>query len=189
MSLPDPDPDLLARALEGDRDALGALTRPHWPSMRRVAYAELGDRALAEDACQDALMRVVRFIGRYDPARPFGAWLRTLVRNAAREVRTRRRRRAQREQAVPLPRGGDPERRLDLRRQASAISDASSALPPRQRQLVELVDHQGLSPSEAAAELGIAPGSARSQLFDARRALRRRLLHASDEILDLLRER
>lgn len=184
------DPELIRRARAGDRDALGALASAHWRSMRRIAYAELGDRALAEDAVQEALIRLVRFIHTYDPSRPFGAWLRTLVRNAARQARARRVRRTHREHAVaaaPQPRA-DPERRLDLVRKASDAFEAFCALPARQRQLVELVDRGGLSPTEAAAELGIAPGSARSQLFAARRALRSRLLDDSEAIVELLRE-
>ena len=183
------DPELLQRARLGDRRALGALAEAHWPEMRRLAYVELGDRALAEDACQDALMRLVRFISTYDPARPFGAWLRTLVRHAARDVATRRRRRIDRERAVPrasAPR--DVDHRLDLARSASRAFAAFQALPARQRQLVELVDRGGLSPTEAGVELGITAGAARSQLFAARRALREHLIDQRAEVVALLRE-
>ncbi|HHO53871.1 MAG TPA: RNA polymerase sigma factor [Deltaproteobacteria bacterium] len=188
----EPRAKLLERALAGDRDALGALAEAHWPMMRRIAYAELGDPAGAEDAVQEALIRLIRFIHTYDPARPFGAWLRTLVRNAAREARGAGVRRTRREQAAigPWPQvtHADPGRRMDLQRKAGDAFSAFCALPVRQRQLVELVDRRGLSPTEAAAELGIAPGSARSQLFAARRALRSHLLQDSGEIVELLRE-
>ena len=76
-----PEADLLRRATQGDAGALEAVARAWYGRMRRWALLEVGDRALAEDAVQEALVRLIRHIHRYDPDRPFGPWLRTVVRN------------------------------------------------------------------------------------------------------------
>ena len=165
----EPDPDLLRRAAAGDRAAMDALARAWWPRMRRWAFLEAADGAAAEDACQEALVRLIRHLHRYDPARGrFGPWLRTVVRNAARDQR--------RGAVLPfVERGGAAPRlgqRLDLRRSAEAALAALRALTPRQRHLIDLCDWQGMDVAEAAEILGITPGTVRVHLHDARQRLR-----------------
>lgn len=175
------DPKLLRRAVNGDRVALGEVARRWWPTIRRQALAILADRALADDAAQDTLVRLLRFIHQYDPARPFAPWLYALVRSACHGVRGR-----------PVEALGDPagvdraDRDLDLRAGAREALARLRELPERQREALELCDGQGLGPTEAARIMGIAPGTARALLFQARRALRARL--PGDEIVALLRE-
>ena len=169
--------DDLRRATHGDRDALRRVLDTWWPRMRRWALLDSGDPNAAEDALQEAVVRVLRFVERFDAERPFGPWLRTIVRNACRDERARRGR--SEETVEEDAHGADhpsPEHRIDLSRAASAAVAAFAGLSPRQREIVDLVDRQGLTPIEAAAALGLSAGAVRSQLFDARRALRSRLL-------------
>lgn len=187
MAIPeDSDAHLVTEARQGDRAALEALCGRWWPRMRRWALVELGDEVLADDAAQDGLVRVIRHLGSYDPRRPFGSWLRRLIRNACHDLRTKRGAVV----AFDHDRGKAPgfERRRDLANAAERARKAFCALSPRQRQVVELVDHQGLSPSEAAAELGIAKGTARALLHQGRSALRKRLVAHRAEVVALLRE-
>src|SRR5438552_18726410 len=91
-ALPDPDPPgqarvdepaLVARALAGDRAALGTLVEWYAGSVRRVTRAILGNVDDAEDAAQDGVLAALVKLDRYDPSRPFGPWLLRLVANAA----------------------------------------------------------------------------------------------------------
>ncbi|MCA9491616.1 MAG: sigma-70 family RNA polymerase sigma factor [Myxococcales bacterium] len=179
----EPDPAELRAACGGDRQALGRIAATWWPTMRRWALIETGDPVTAEDASQDALVRLVRYAHTYDPSRPFATWLRALVRHAARD---RRPRPAPEPVAEPRP---SVERRLDLVRGASLAVEAFTMLSPRQRALLELCDREGLTPAEAAAELGIDPATARVHLHRARHALRARLTADHDDLHDLVRER
>lgn len=142
--------------------------------MRRWALAELADVPLAEDASQESLIRLLDRISAYDPERPFAPWLRTLVRNCCRDVQRRR------GPVLPfLADAGRPspvERDLDLQRASHKVLGGLSTLTPRQRQLIDLCDRGHATPSEAAAELGIAAGTARALLHQGRTALRRALL-------------
>lgn len=158
--------------------------------MRRWALLTCGDPVLAEDAVQEALVRLCRHISRFDADRPFEPWLRTLVRNCCRDELTRRGRRSEREApmtghepAAPI----DPNRQLDLERAASDVLARFGTLTERQRELVELVDVQGRTPSEVADLLGLSGGAVRNQLHTARRRLREALAHRGD-IVPLLRE-
>jgi len=179
------DRPLLVRATQGDRAAVDAVVRHHWKEIRRICWLQLLDRARAEEASQEAALKLVRFIHRYDPERDFGRWLRTLVRNVCRDVAAKR----ALEPTELDPPAHEPrvERAVDLRKAAARACAALQALPPRQRELVEMVDRQGLSAADAARELGLSPSAARGQLSLARRTLRAKLLADDPAVLELVR--
>jgi RNA polymerase sigma-70 factor, ECF subfamily len=165
---------LVARALRGDRLALGRLLERFAAPVRRVTYAILGDVNEADDADQDGLLQALVKLDRYDPTRPFGPWLLRIVANAAID---RRRRRAVRVAGVlddtvagsrPLP-DAETERRLLGERLRAALRE----LPERYRAALVLFDVEGYSQAEIAQILGMAPGTVRSAVFHARRRLRR----------------
>jgi RNA polymerase sigma-70 factor, ECF subfamily len=165
---------LVARALRGDRLALGRLLERFAAPVRRVTYAILGDVDEADDAAQDGLLQALVKLDRYDPTRPFGPWLLRIVANAAID---RRRRRAVRVAGVlddtvagsrPLP-DAETERRLLGERLRAALRE----LPERYRAALVLFDVEGYSQAEIAQILGMAPGTVRSAVFHARRRLRR----------------
>lgn len=182
----EPDPSTLRAARAGDRAALADLCRQWWPVMRRWALLELGDPVSAEDAAQEALVRLMRFLATWRDDRPFAPWLHAIVRNAARDVVARRG-----EVLEPVGEEASEPRTedLDLRRTASVAIAAFERLSPRQRQVVDLCDRGGHTPAEAAELLEIAPGTARALLHQGRQALRAAILGvAGPEVLELLRE-
>lgn len=165
--LHEPDP-LLADAVAGDREALGRLAERYYPRLRRWALLETGRTDLAEDAVQEALVRLVRFIGTYRLDQPFEPWLRTLVRNAARDARKRR----PLLDWLPFRRPASAEHSLDLSRSARAALGFLERLTPRQRELVDLCDLQGNTAADAARQLDIDPATARVHLHEAHKRLR-----------------
>ena len=184
MTQPDPQHEWFVAARGGDREALQHLARFWWPRLKRWALLELGDPTLADDACQEALVRLTREVVNLDDSRPLGAWLRTVVRNCCRNVG-----RSERRHQQGSPRTGkvvDLERELDLRRGANRMLHAFAQLTPRQREALDWVDRQGLTPTEAAARMDSAPGTVRALLHQGRSALRAHLL---DDLHDLVRHR
>jgi len=180
------DRDLLLRATQGDRAAIDDVVRAHWREIRRICWLQLLDRDRAEEASQEAALKLVRFIHRYDPSRDFGRWLRTLVRNVCRDVAAKRA--LEPTELEPVGQTPRVDRAVDLRRAAARARAAFATLPPRQRELVELVDRQGLSAADAARALGLSPSAARGQLSLARRTLRARLLADDPGVLELVKE-
>ncbi len=184
-----PDNDLARAAADGDAAALESLAQRSWPRMRRWALVEFGDPSQADDVAQESMILLIRFIGRYDPARPFMPWLRTLVANVARTQRKRLVREAGRHGiSTDTASPNTLERALDIDRAAADALEAFCELKPREREVVELCDHQGLTPKEVATELDVSPGTIRSLLHRARMGLRTHLLRHSPELADLLRE-
>jgi RNA polymerase sigma-70 factor (ECF subfamily) len=72
--------------------------------------------------------------------------------------------------------GPDPTVAFERRDAAGAARAALTGLPPRQREVFDLVDLQGHAPHEAAAVLGLSDGTVRTHLFRARRAVRAAVL-------------
>lgn len=82
-------------AADGDRRAIDPLYALLWPVATAYATRLLGDAALAEDAAQDALVRLFGQVARFDPTRADAlTWALTLVTWECRTVRRRRTRAA-----------------------------------------------------------------------------------------------
>jgi RNA polymerase sigma-70 factor (ECF subfamily) len=164
---------LVSAAQRGDRDAFGALVRAHQRRAYGVARAIVATHEDAEDAVQEGFLHAYRALDRFLTGQPFGAWLHRIVANAALDL-TRRRRVREADAlpdslAVPL---FDPAEASDLR---ARLHVGLAALSDRQRAVIVLHDVQGFRHGEIGRLLGIPEGTARSDLFHARLALRRAL--------------
>jgi RNA polymerase sigma-70 factor, ECF subfamily len=165
--------ELAALAHAGDRDAFGELVARYAAQARRLARTILQDPDDADDAAQDGFLSAWRYLGRYDPGRPFGPWLLRIVANAAAD-RRRRRRVRQTDELSPTAaaKSAGPETVTDRRALKQAFAAALRLLPERQRVAVVLFDVEGYSHGEIAEMLSVPEGTVRSDVFHARRALR-----------------
>ena len=155
--------DLVERAMAGDHDAFSELTRVSVGRLLAIARLILHDEAAAEDATQEALVAAWRHIhGLRDPDR-FEAWLHRMLVNACyREARRTRSRRVREVQlpALDLPTPDPTSRLLDH----DQLDRGFRRLPVDQRAVLVLYYYLGLRPEEAAAVLGLPPGTVRSRL-------------------------
>ncbi len=167
------DAELAAEAAAGNAEAFGQLIERHTPQIRRITRAVLSEPADADDAAQEAFLACWRYLGRYDPARPFGPWLIRIAVNAARDVRRRQRSRPTEPLAPDLAlQQAGPDRRAARAELRESLNLALAELPERQRLAVVLFDAEGYSHREIAGMLGVAEGTVRSDVFHARCALR-----------------
>jgi RNA polymerase sigma-70 factor (ECF subfamily) len=157
----------------GDEAAFRTLYRRHTPPVYALVVRMLGDAsAEADDVLQDAWMRAVRALPRFRWESTLRTWITGIAVNRVREVfrsRTRRRDDGSLDDR-PTPAGPvlDSGMRLDL-------EGALNALPEGYRTVLLLHDWEGYTHPEISQRLEIAVGTSRSQLFHARRALRRLL--------------
>ena len=56
------DANLVAAALRGDAESFSRLCEQYYPALVAIAYSQLADRHLAEDAAQGALLAAYRDI-------------------------------------------------------------------------------------------------------------------------------
>lgn len=140
-----------------------------------TAYAVCGDRQLAEDAVQSALIKAYRSWHRVRDAESSEAYLRKMVVN---ELLGWRRRKSWR--VVSLDRTAEPARTSHENEvvEHELVWSLVSDLPPRQRAVIVLRYYEGLSEAEIAEILGIRPGTVKSQSAAAMAHLRAALAGA-----------
>ena len=155
----------------GDKAALDALLRRHYDRLYALCRRMTGDPADAADACQEALMAIVRGLGGFDGRSAFGTWAYRVTTNACLDELRRRRRRPE----PGLPEGAaEPFSPVDDIEASTIRADldvALRSLPGDFRAAVVLRDVCGLSYQEISDILGIPPGTVRSRIARGRGAL------------------
>ena len=167
---------LIARAQQGDRVAARSLYDAHSRRVHRVVFRLCGgDEEMARDFTQDTFIRVFDKLSTFRGESAFATWVHriavTVTLNGLRKERRLKRGADDLDVANDLPAPSnnvDPDLRAKLRA-------AIEALPPGSRASVILHDIEGYTHAEIGEMLGIAEGTSKARLFDARSRLRKAL--------------
>ena len=172
------------RFRDGDADAVRDIYREYGRLVYAVAHKILGDKALAEDAAQQAFVQAWRAAATFDPTRELGPWLATIARRAAIDVHRRESRRPTQtlDEVVPthpavvtLP--PSAEQAYDTWEVRRAVEE----LPPEEREVVRLQHLDGLTHAEVAVRLDVPVGTVKSRSFRAHKRLAGRLGYLREE--------
>lgn len=185
----------ITASIGGDRAAFSSLIRIHRPTVQRVAQRLVGSYEDAEDIAQDTFVRAWRgldkFAGGADAPKHFSAWLIKITVHLCRDLQRRRGRRPEEAAAEILggsstqepaaPGYGEPSR-LGAHREAQRhAANAIAALPEQLRTAFVLRALEGHSYGAIAEFTGVRPATVRTQMVQARRAMRRMLAGWADE--------
>jgi RNA polymerase sigma-70 factor (ECF subfamily) len=149
---------------DDNRAAVERIFRDQYARLVVVLSAQLRDPGAAEECAQEAFLEMIR---RWNKLRDYDdptAWLWLVALRKASRWRKRNSRRVTGAPALPTP----PELEVLI-----DLHDAVRGLPDRQRDVVTLFYFADLAVGAIARELGISEGTVKSQLHDARQALRR----------------
>jgi len=175
----DSEPELIARVLQGDPTAFRPLVETYERTVFALCRKLLdGSEAEAEDVSQEAFLRAYRRLPELKDPQRFAPWLYQIARSLCRE--SHRRRRAERRAL---------ERRQELERQEAAgrggekddIGSVVAALPPGERQALELKYFEGLPYREIARRMGLTFAQVDHLIRQARERLSRRIRVARRE--------
>ena len=167
------DAQLVRAAAEGDRTAFAEFVRRHGSAALRYCLARLRERHAAEDAAQEAMLRMLGQVreGRV-PDEPL-TWLLGLARHCCHEQQRQR----ARHRAEPL----DTDRAAEERPSAADVADLLELLSESERSLVLMKHAEGLKCREIALRTGKPVGTVTSALARAYGKLRRHLAEPEDE--------
>jgi RNA polymerase sigma-70 factor (ECF subfamily) len=178
--------ELIARGqTEEARERFGGLVAVHQRRAMRIAYQYLRDAAEADEAVQDAFVKVFGHIDSYREAWPFEVWFTRILINGCLD---RRKARARRDRwfapaseatgvdearfASSKARDADPERRLLARERRARLAAAIGRLDGRQRTVFTLCHFGDRTPREVSVITGLNESTVRVHLFRAARKLR-----------------
>jgi len=164
------DEDLVALSAQGRSDAFEAIYDRHADSAFALAIRVCGQRALAEDVLQEAMVWIWRSGTRYDPRRgSVRSWILLVVRSRAIDAI---RRRTVRERglvveegaAERLPASELTDEAVERRDTTSTVRGAIDELPADQRRVIELAYFGGMTHVEIASLLGMPLGTVKSRM-------------------------
>ncbi|MFN3180996.1 MAG: RNA polymerase sigma factor [Nannocystaceae bacterium] len=181
---------LMHRSLRGDRRAYDALVQTMEPRVRRFIRRRVQRPDLVDDLVQKTFVRVHTSLPRYaahqsDGDQSVTGWFFTAAHRAILDHRRSEYRRVERRDRLGRLHGGagfvpsadprDPEQALSATQSRSAlrrrVRSAVAALPPDAAEVVRRHKLEGESFPQIAAELGIAPATARVRAHRAYRKL------------------
>ena len=133
-----------------------------------------GDRPLAEEALQAAMLKAWRAASTFDTTRPVAPWLYAIVRNCAIDLR-RHERRHQRAslETVDDALASDGKDAFESATTAWAVRAALERLTAKEYAVMRLTYFEGLTQGEIAARLGIPVGTVKTRAARAHHRLRR----------------
>ena len=141
---------------------------------RRIA----GSTRDADDAAQEALIKIVRNLDRFDGRSAFGTWAYRIATNTSLDELRKRKRRPQLHVVGDDDDAGPPEpvdelshREVDAVADRMAIDEALADLPDEFRAPVVMRDIGDLDYAEIAAELGVPVGTVKSRIARGRKLL------------------
>lgn len=176
--------DLVRRARRGEEAAVEAMVQEHQEAMFRLAYLLLGDAADAEDAAQEALIRALASLHRFDISRPMRPWLLSITANLAKNrLRSKSRyqsalRRAANESLTTA--SGDESAAAE----AQTLWLAVRRLQNADQEVIYLRFFMELSVTETAQTLRVREGTIKSRLSRALTRLRQVLARDFPDLIE-----
>jgi len=170
---------LVARAQDGDRDALEELYLLHFDRIYSYLHMSVGNRHDAEDLTTQTFLKMLEAIGRFRwQSAPFSAWLFRIAHNLAID-HFRARKRVQPEDEVPEPSGLEESSAEDQAFDSigrAGMLELIERLSAEQRQVLTLKFLFGFVNAEVAGILGKTEGAVKSLQHRALASLQKQLV-------------
>jgi RNA polymerase sigma-70 factor (ECF subfamily) len=167
---------------QAEEATLAALVSQYSGTLYRVAFSVLRNASDAEDAVQEAFLRVLRHRDTLGEVRDQRVWLIRIVWNIVLDRKRRAKTRPETDDVADLARvlpseGLSAEDRAAAAQHHAHVLKRVEKLPPKERQVLMLSAFEELNSVEIATVLGITESSVRSRLFRARNLMAELLHH------------
>jgi RNA polymerase sigma-70 factor, ECF subfamily len=178
-----PDSTVLNKSRQyADEETLAALVNRYAGTLYRVAFSVLRSPADAEDAVQEAFLRVLRHRDTLGEVRDQRVWLIRIVWNIVLDRKRRAKTRPETDDVAELARvlpsdGLSAEQIASAAQHHAHVLAHVERLPAKEREVLMLSAFEELNSVEIAEVLGITESSVRSRLFRARNLMADLLQH------------
>lgn len=170
------DGDIVARVLDGDRDAYRVLVRRHQDTLFRYALRMARNADEAADMVQSSFIKAYTRLHRCRDPDHFGAWIYRIVVNRCRDEFRKRRREVPLDagpKSIPIPAGGaDPDRDLYRNELGRRLNEALDRLPAEQKAAFIMKHVDERSYDEMSEVLDASISALKMRVHRAREALR-----------------
>jgi RNA polymerase sigma-70 factor (ECF subfamily) len=169
-----------------DEEALAALVSQYAGTLYRVAFSVLRNAADAEDAVQEAFLRVLRHRDTLGEVRDQRVWLIRIVWNIVLDRKRRAKTRPETDDVAELARvlpsdGLSAEQIASAAQHHAHVLAQVEQLPVKEREVLMLSAFEELNSVEIAEVLSITESSVRSRLFRARNLMADLLQHTRSQ--------
>lgn len=162
--------DLIKACLNNDRLAQKQLYEKYSSAMYTVAYRITNDFELANDVLQEAFIKIFKNLASFRGESTIGAWIKTIVvRTALSKIKKRIITEPLEDHAINKTVDWGTSIDVDY------LEKAIQALPDGYRSVFTLIEIEGYSHKEVAELLDISVGTSKSQLFYAKKRLRKHI--------------
>lgn len=162
---------LIADCLSGNRSAQRRLYDRYKKAMYTLAYRITGSFEEADDVLQDGFLDVFRHLGKFRGESTLGAWIRTIIVRKSLQHKDKI-------AFEPMPaQEGEPSADWnEMAVNVAHLEEAILSLPAGYRTVFILVEVEGYTHQEVAVMCGISEGTSKSQLFHAKKKLKKMLM-------------
>jgi RNA polymerase sigma-70 factor (ECF subfamily) len=147
---------LVEEVLQGNHSSFELLLQPYRQGFLTMAYRITGDREEAREVCQDALLKIFKYLKSYKKGRSFKTWSYKVLMNTSYDFLKEKKK---------FKRVIDGQKR-------QKIQDMLDILSPKEKAVFLLRDSEGLSVKEASSVLGCSQISVRTHLSRARQKIK-----------------
>ena len=175
------DEVLVAKTLEGNKEAFSVLVERYQKQIYSLAYRLCGDYDGARDLAQDSFLKIYESLNRFDPDRKFFSWMYRVAHNVCVNALNKKQ-----QELVPLDNIIDfepslpdartqPEVSFEQKERQRLISQALLELPEQFRIPLTLKYIEGFSYKEISERLQLPESTIETRLFRGRKMMQKKL--------------
>ena len=167
--------ELVDEVLRGNHRSFELLLHPYRQGLLNMAYRMTGNLEEAKEVCQEALIKVYRYLDKFKKGRSFKSWIYKITVNSAYDSLRKKKRfedLVESQKKIGLSAGQDPEKRLLNTEIKAKIETCLQDLSPKEKATFFLRDGEGFSIEEASEILQCSSMSVRTHLSRARKKIR-----------------
>jgi len=173
------DQELMRIIQSGDYSPVSELYDRYAERLYNFAYRFMRNSEGAEDAVQEAFMRMIKYANQFNPDARLGTWLFSITANWCRDFLRKADNKPKESDealaAVPASYEYSPHRRLEAREAERRLEKVLSLLDPEEREIILLFKYQGFSQAEIAQIAGCSEIAIKVRICRAMKLLKERL--------------